>query len=141
MDSNKKYSPYHGIWVVILCMIAGPAVLTIIIESTLKIVQPFHFRVNAPSARFVGCGLGFVFHIILIVGGALREPYEALKFRISEFRENLAGSFRFALQCYWDDVRQYGAVFDICLLLILANLGYSLYNLSIALKMLQPYLH
>lgn len=136
MNSNKKYSPYHGIWVVILCMIAVPAVLTLIIDRTLAIVQPGYIRVNTPSARFVGCGLGFLFHLILIVGGALREPYETLKFRIQEFRENLAGSLSFALQCYWDDLRQYGMVFELCLLVILANLAYSLYNLQIALRLL-----
>lgn len=136
MDSNKKYSPYHGVWAIVLCMIAVPAAFTLIIDSTLKLLQPQYIVVNTPSARFVGCGLGFLFHLILILSSVLREPFEALKFRIREFRENMACSFSFALRCYWDDMKQDGVVFDIYLFIILANLAYSLYNMNIAFRLL-----
>lgn len=137
MDGQKKYSPYRGMWAVVLVMIAVPLVLTVIIESTLAIVQPHYTVVNRPSARFVGCGLGFLFHVVLFFSGVYRESLEAVKYRISEFFENAHCSLGFALSCYLSDMKQDGVVFDVYFGITLGTLVYSLYNLQLALKLLR----
>ena len=136
MSESSNKSPYRGTLPTILALCAVPIVLAWLFEKTLLINQPFWAVVNRPSARFVGFGAGFVFQIICIMCGLLRDSFRIVRFRIKEFFENLPCSVGFAFQCYWEDIKSDGIVFDLYLLVILGTLGYSLYNLQVALKML-----
>lgn len=136
MQDHKTYSPYHGVWAVVLMLSIVPIALSWLIGIVLAVYQPQMPALNAASARCVGCGLGTVFHLACIIGGLLRESFRTLCFRISEFFANLACSASFAFQSYWDDMKQDGVVFDIYLLIILGTLANALYNLQVALKLL-----
>lgn len=136
MQDNKQYSPYHGMLPTALLLIAVPVVFVLLLEVMLATFSPRLTYVNAPSARFVGCAMGLLFHLSCIIGGLLRPSFRAFTFRISEFFQNLRCSLGFALRCYWDDIKQDGVTFDVYLAIILANIGYGLYNLYIALELL-----
>jgi len=136
LQDHKTYSPYHGVWAVVLMLSIVPIALTWVIGLVLAVYQPHMSALNTASARFVGCGLGSIFHLACIIGGLLRDSFHTLCFRISEFFANLACSVSFAFQSYWDDMKQDGVVFDIYLLIILLTLANALYNLQVALKLL-----
>ena len=113
MDDNKKYSPYHGFPVTLLALIGVPLVFWLVISSAIDFYQPQFARVNPASARCIACILGSIYHFSCILGGLLRDPWHALIYRIKEFFENLPCGLPFALRCYWEDLRQDGALFII----------------------------
>ena len=136
MQESNDRNPFRGILPTALLLIIVPIVFILIIEETLAVLYPQLTYVNAPSARFVGCAMGLLFHLSCMLTGLLRPSFRLFKYRVGEFFQNLRCSLGFALSCYWDDILQDGVAFDLYLLIILANVGYGLYNLQIALKLL-----
>lgn len=137
MQSNKHYSPYHGVWVTVLVLIGVPVILSLVVWSALQFAQPAYEHLNMPTALCVGFGMGFLYHMSCVITGLLREPFRATAFRISEFFQNLACSPGFAIREYWEDVKSDGIVFIIYLSIILGCLACCLINLSSALEMLR----
>lgn len=111
MDDNKKYSPYHGCWVVFLLLIGVPLALYAVVAAAISFYQPQFARLNPASARCIGCLLGSVYHLSCIVAGLLRDPWRALRYRVKEFFANLPCGLPFAFQCYWEDMKSDGALF------------------------------
>lgn len=111
MDDNKKYSPYHGCWMVLLALIGVPLLAYAIILAALRYYEPQFYRLNPASAQCLGCLVGSFFHMSCIIGGLLRDAWRAFCFRIREFLENLPCGLPFALQCYWEDMKQDGVLF------------------------------
>lgn len=123
MDSNKKYSPYHGCWVIFLMLICIPLAFYFIISVLINHYQPHFAQVNPASARCLGCLLGSIFHLSCLIGGLLRDPWRAFCYRVKEFFANLSCGLSFALSCYWEDMKTDGAL----LLPYLAIIGVCLY--------------
>lgn len=136
MQNSGKRKPLHVTLLTALLLCAVPLALSWVIESVLNIAQPINTALNASSARSVGFALGFLFHLTCILGGLLREPFRSFKYRISEFFQDIHCSLRFAIEGYWENLWEDGFTFAAILLVMLATLGYSLYNLQIALKLL-----
>ena len=111
MDDNKRYSPYHGCWVVFLLLIGVPLALYAVINTAISFYQPQFARLNPASSRAIGCLLGSVYHLSCIVAGLLRDPWRALCYRVKEFFENLPCGLPFAFRCYWEDMKNDGALF------------------------------
>ena len=113
MDDNKQYSPYHGCLVVIFFLIAVPLALWGILDGAMAYFRPYDAWINGPGARFIGFGLGSIFHMSCIICGILRQPFRAVCYRVKEFFENLPVSLGYAFECYWDDMKQDGVLFII----------------------------
>lgn len=111
MDDNKKYSPYHGCWVVFLLLIGVPLALYAVVAAAISFYQPQFARINPASARCIGCLLGSVYHMSCIISGLLRDPWRALCYRVKEFFENLPCGLPFAFRCYWEDMKSDGVLF------------------------------
>lgn len=137
MQSNKHYSPYHGIWVTILMLTGVPILLTLLVLVVLETAQPAFAQLNPPTALCLGFGMGSLYHMSCIITGLLREPFRAVTFRISEFFQNLSCSPGFAFHEYWEDIKSDGVVFIIYMTIILSCLAVALCNLSSALEMLR----
>lgn len=110
MDDNKKYSPYHGCLLVFAALILVPVVAWLIFRVSLDAFQPRYARINPESAKCLGCLVGSFFHISCIVGGVFRSAWRAFCYRVKEFFENLPCGLSFALQCYWEDMKQDGVL-------------------------------
>ena len=106
MDDNKQYSPYHGCLVVIFFLIAVPLALWGILDGAMAYFRPYDAWINGPGARFIGFGLGSIFHMSCIICGILRQPFRAVCYRVKEFFENLPVSLGYAFECYWDDMKR-----------------------------------
>lgn len=113
MDDNKQYSPYHGCLVVIFFLVAVPLALWGILDGAMAYFRPYDAWINGPGARFIGFGLGSIFHMSCIICGILRQPFRAVCYRVKEFFENLPVSLGYAFECYWDDMKQDGVLFII----------------------------
>ena len=96
---------------ILLILICVPLVFWFIISTLLNHYQPHFARVNPDSARCLGCLLGSIFHMSCLLGGLLRNPWRAFRYRIKEFFANLPCGLPFALSCYWEDMKTEGALF------------------------------
>ncbi len=111
MDSNKKYSPWHGFPFVLLMLIGVPLLMYLVISAAVNYYQPQFARVNPASSRCIACMLGSIYHASCVMGGLLRDPWRVLVYRVKEFFENLPCGLPFALSCYWDDLKNDGCLF------------------------------
>lgn len=108
---NSNKSPYHGMWIACMIMIAVPLALFALVTYVLNNFSPHTQAVNDSTAKAIGFGLGSVFHLTCIVCGAFRESFRVVIKRIAEFFENLTISVKFAFQDYWWNIKHYGVVF------------------------------
>ena len=136
MDDQKRVSPYRGCWIVFLLLIGVPLAFYLIIEAAISFYQPQFARLNPASARAIGCGLGSIFHMSCIVGGILREPWRALCSRVKEFFANLPCGIGFALTCYWEDLKNDGALFIPYMAIIGVCLYFAIDGAIIAISLL-----
>ena len=111
MDDNKRYSPYHGCLVVFAALIGIPLVAYLIVRVSLDYFEPQFHRLNPKSAQCIGCLVGSFFHFSCIVGGVFREAFRAVCYRVKEFFANLSCGPAFAIQCYFEDMKQDGVLF------------------------------
>ncbi|MBQ8554354.1 MAG: hypothetical protein IJ438_00640 [Clostridia bacterium] len=120
-DENKKQPPYKGFAILCIMLVSVPAVLYAVTLAVLQTYQPSSNGLDEATARAIGLGLGMLFHLSCWVAGAFRDSFAVVKFRVSEFFENIAGGLGFALVCYWDDIKSDGVVFLACFLIMATN--------------------
>ena len=114
---GKNESPYRGIWVILLLLAVVPVVLYLVLLGPLMTWQTrFSRELNEASARVFGFGLGTVFHLSCLIGGSFRLAIQAVKKRVIDFFENVRVSLGFALECYWDDMRNDGVALILMLI-------------------------
>ena len=137
MDSSgKRTSPYHGFWAVLLVLILVPAVFVLLLHAVLNRFSTSSAALNAATARAMGLGLGFVFHLMCMISGAFRKGWEAVKRRWHDFFDNLIVGIGYAFSAYWDDVLEEGVTFIICMLIIGLNLALAIQSLIAALALI-----
>jgi len=132
---DTRPSPYRGFWVVLLILILVPVVLCLVIKAALDNFSPFSPALDWATAKTFGFGMGFVFHMICLVGGVFRSGWNALKYRISEFFENLVVGVGYAFQTYFEDIHEDGMTFTICMAIIAANLALAIHSLLEAIAL------
>ena len=71
----------------------------------------FSKELNDASARFLGFGIGSLFHITCFVVGVFKNSFLVVKKRIIDFKDNLPISFKFAVKCYLEDMKNDGIAF------------------------------
>ena len=73
------------------------------------------------TAKALGCWLGFLVHMICLLSGLLTPGWEALKYRVADFFENLIVGVGYAIKSYWENIVADGVTFLICFSIILTN--------------------
>ncbi len=136
IGENKNKSPYHGIWLAMTLMILVPIVFYLIIRWLVFTYQwKFSAEINEATAKTFGFGLGIVFHMACIIGGVLKEPFQAVTFRIKEFFSDLQFSFKFALRSYWHNIREGGVAFWLLFVVMAGNFALFLNGLLTCLEL------
>lgn len=135
-NEEKHQSPYRGFAVTLIALIAVPAVFYWLVYTVQVEYLHASQALNVATAKVLGCGCGTIFHLICLLSGAFRPGWEAIKYRMSEFRENLTIGVGYAFESYWEDIRTDGMTFLICFLVVAANLAITLDGLVDALGML-----
>ena len=120
-NEHKRQSPYRGMWVVLLLLIVPPLLCYGVVNGVLERFSRSSDALDAATAKALGCGMGSLFHMICILSGVLTAGWEALKYRIREFFENLIVGPGYALSTYWEDMRNDGVTFIIYMTIILVN--------------------
>lgn len=120
-NEYKRQSPYRGFWITMILLLLPPLLSYGLINSLLKEFSPWPEALDAATAKALGCGLGFLFHMICVLCGVLTDGWEAVKYRIGEFFENLIVGVGYAFRTYWEDMRTDGVTFVIYSSMILIN--------------------
>ena len=120
-NEYKRQSPYRGFLVIMALLILPPILCWGLVNSLLEEFSPWPDALDTATAKALGCGLGFLFHMICILCGALTDGWQALKYRIGEFIENLTIGVGYAFSSYWDDIRSDGVTFLLYGSVILTN--------------------
>lgn len=137
MQNDEKHrSPYRGFAVTLIALIAVPAVFYWLIYLLHAEYLHTSHALNVASAKVLGCGCGAIFHLMCLVSGALRPGWQAVKYRMREFRENLIVGIGYAFESYWEDIRTDGVTFLISFAVIAMNLAITLDGLFDSLGML-----
>ena len=106
MDYQSKNKVlYRGFCFECFLLVAVPLVLYIGFLILFSRYLPYRQELNEISARVLGFGLGFVFHMACLVGGVFRESWAAVKTRVGNFFENAEISFKIAFHGYIDDLK------------------------------------
>lgn len=122
-NEHKRQSPYRGMWVILIMMIVPPILCYAIVSGVLAEFSKSSEALDLATAKALGCGFGFLFHMICVLSGVLTAGWEALKYRIREFFENLIVGVGYAFSTYWEDMRTDGVTFIIYLSIILVNMA------------------
>lgn len=135
-NEYKRQSPYRGFWVIMLFLILVPLGLYSLVNAVLEEYSPYSAALDSATARALGCGFGFLFHMICMLSGVLTAGWEALKYRLREFFENLIVGVGYAISSYWEDMRNDGVTFIIYMSVILANLAIMVSGIRDAIALL-----
>lgn len=93
-------------------------------------VYESHDDLSFYTAMFLGFLIGLLFQLICILKGMLNESRFISKTRKRKLKENLKISFRFAMKCYFMDVRLNGIGYIIYSLTIYITFIFTLYSLK-----------
>lgn len=120
-NEYKRQSPYRGFWVIMLFLILVPLGLYALVNAVLEEYSPYSAALDSATARALGCGFGFFFHMICILSGVLTAGWQAVKYRICEFFENLIVGVKYAFSTYLEDMRTDGVTFILYMSVIAIN--------------------
>lgn len=120
-NEDKHQSPYRGFFIIMALLVLPPILCHCLVSSLLKEFSRWPDALDAATAKALGCGLGFLFHMISILCGVLTDGWNALKYRIGEFFENLVVGVSYAFSSYWEDMRTDGVTFILYGSVILVN--------------------
>lgn len=135
-NEYKRQSPYRGFWVIMLFLILVPLGLYGIVNAVLEEYSRYSDALNSATARALGCGFGFLFHMICVISGVLTAGWEALKYRLREFFENLIVGVGYAFSSYCEDLRNDGVTFIIYMSVIVANFAIMVSGIRDAIALL-----
>ena len=122
-NEYKKQSPYRGFGVILFFLIVVPLGLFSIVKAVLDEYSTYSPALDLATAKALGCGFGFLFHMVCVLSGVLENGWEAVKYRLREFAENLIVGPVYAFRTYLEDMRDDGVTFIIYLTVILINLS------------------
>ena len=120
-NEYKRQSPYRGFWITLLLLIIPPLVCWGIVNSVLDTFSRWPKDLDTATAKALGCWLGFLVHMICLLSGLLTPGWEALKYRVVDFFENLIIGVGYAITSYWENIVQDGVTFLIGFSIILTN--------------------
>ena len=110
-NEYKRQSPYRGFWIIMLLLILPPIACWGLVDAILDKFSTWPDALDDATARGLGCGLGFLFHMICVLCGVLTDGWQAVKYRIGEFFENLIVGVGYAFRTYFEDMQSDGVTF------------------------------
>lgn len=122
-NKYKKQSPYRGFGVILFFLITVPLGLFSLVKAVLDEYSTYSPALDMATAKALGCGFGFLFHMVCVLSGVLDAGWDAVKYRLREFVENLIVGPGYAFRTYLEDMRDDGVTFIIYLAVILGNLS------------------
>ncbi len=120
-NEYKRQSPYRGFFIIMVLLILPPIICWGLADAILDKFSTWPDALDDATAKALGCGLGFLFHMICVLCGVLTDGWQALKYRISEFFENLIVGVGYAFRTYWEDMQSDGVTFILYGSVILVN--------------------
>lgn len=120
-NEHKRQSPYRSFWVVFSLMILIPIGFFLLVNALMMEYSPYSDELDYATARALGFGLGFLFHMICLLSGVFTPGWEAVKFRLREFFENLIVGVGYAFTTYLEDMRNDGITFILYMSVVAAN--------------------
>ncbi len=122
MDSKSK-SPYHGIFFHLLVMVLPSILLVWLFYEVIMNYQGiFGLEFNWASSKILGCGVGMLFHLVVLIQGGFKKSFMAVVNRLKEFFSFITISPSLAFKLYWEDIKTNGVVFWIYFIIISSNL-------------------
>ena len=94
-----------------IMLLLFPLICYVIIRAVIMKYQNFSKELNDASARFLGFGIGSLFHITCFIVGVFKNSVLVVKKRMIDFKDNLPISFKFAVKCYLEDMKNDGIAF------------------------------
>lgn len=135
-NEYKRQSPYRGFWITMILLLLPPLLCYGLVDTLLDEYSTWPDALDNATAQALGCGLGFLFHMICVLCGVLTDGWEAVKYRIGEFRENLIVGIGYAFRSYWEDLCTDGVTFLIYGSVILINTYFTVDGLLAAVALL-----
>ena len=115
LDDTKYRSPYYGLWLVLTVMLGISLLCYGLFYSWFSSAQLGSPVLNEPAARALGFCIGTVFDLMCIICGAFKQHSDAVVKRVLAFFGNLKVGPGFALTCYFEDIKNDGAVYLVIL--------------------------
>lgn len=120
-NEYKRQSPYRGFFIIMVLLILPPIICWGLADAILDKFSTWPDALDDANAKALGCGLGFLFHMICVLCGVLTDGWEAVKYRIGEFFENLIVGVGYTFRTYWEDMQSNGVTFILYGSVILVN--------------------
>ncbi len=123
MDNEHKYqSPYRGFFISIVLLIVPGLLCYLVIDAAIMRFSPWPYALDKASSQALGCLFTFFYHMIALLCGLFTPGWEAVKFRVVDFFENLIIGVGYAFRSYWESMCEDGVTFLIHFSIILANI-------------------
>ncbi len=123
MEHNgKEKKPYNGMGVICIILTVLPVAIFILFYNVIMRLQPKQpYELNLASAQALGFGVGLILQACFALSGAFQESKQAVKDRMSEFRDNLSLSLGFAIKNYFKDMKEGGVAYLVYMVLIMVT--------------------
>lgn len=122
----------------IIMLVILPIVCYIVFRIAINYYQPHTKVINNATAQALGFGVGgTVFHLSCMVAGVFKEGFSAVAKRMADFKINASISFKFAVKCYFEDMKEDGVEFLIEFAVVIACFLVALNGLLTVLPMLK----
>ena len=123
MEHNgKEKKPYNGMGIICIILTVLPVAIFILFYNVIMRWQPNQpYELNLASAKALGFGVGLMLQACFALSGAFQESKQAVKDRMSEFRDNASLSLGFAIKNYLKDMKEYGIAYLVYMVLIIVT--------------------
>ena len=123
MEHNgKEKKPYNGTLIICVIMIGLPiAIFYLFLFVINKWQSHYPAELNLASAKALGFGVGLMLQACFALSGAFAESKQAVKDRLSNFRDNASLSLGFAIKNYFRDMVEDGVAYLIYMSMIIVT--------------------
>lgn len=116
-ENGKNVSPYKGVFLTAFFLIVAP----LFFSFTLDIFIGNDTQIEILTIIVFGFGMGILFDLGCIIAGLMTGTFSIVKARVSDFFDDLVVSFKFAVQSYFNNIKENGIVFWIYLSIMAAT--------------------
>ena len=116
-ENGKNVSPYKGVFLTAFFLIVAP----LFFSFTLDIFIGNDTQIEILTIIVFGFGMGILFDLGCIIAGLMTGTFSIVKARVADFFDDLVVSFKFAVQSYFNNIKENGIVFWIYLSIMAAT--------------------
>lgn len=116
-ENGKNVSPYKGVFLTAFFLIVAP----LFFSFTLDIFFGNDTQIEILTIIVFGFGMGIFFDLGCIIAGLMTGTFSIVKARVADFFDDLVVSFKFAVQSYFNNIKENGIVFWIYLSIMAAT--------------------